>query len=118
MAAILIIEDDATLQEAYAFVLQTAGHQIASAYNGQEGLELATINHFDIILLDIHMPVMDGWEFLTHYMPEKSSATKVIVFSNMVEPELKKRALDLGAHDAVLKSSMTPTAMLELVKNL
>lgn len=118
MASILIIEDDVALQEAYSFILQTSGHDVASAYNGQEGLELAVANSFDIILLDIHMPVMDGWEFLSHYVPSKPSETKVLVFSNMVEPELKKRALTLGATDAILKSSMTPTSMLKLVQNL
>ena len=118
MSAILIIEDDATLQEAYSFMLETAGHDVASAYNGHEGLELATKKPFDIILLDLHMPVMDGWEFLIKYAPTKPDATKIVVFSNMVEPEIKKRAIELGAHEAILKSSMTPSTMLSMIQSL
>ena len=118
MAAILIIEDDATLQEAYSFMLETAGHDVTSAYNGKEGIASLRKKVYDIILLDLHMPIMDGWDFLTKYKTLKSTKTKVIVFSNMVEPETKKRALRMGAHDAVLKSSMTPTAMLAMVNEL
>lgn len=116
MARVLIIEDDAPLQEAYSFILKTDGHTVASAYNGREGLELASKYSYDIILLDIHMPIMDGWEFLKRYQPTQSASTKVIVFSNMVEPDLQKQATELGAYRSILKSSMTPTAMLSLVK--
>lgn len=115
MAKILIIEDDTSLQEAYSFILKTAGHVVMSAYNGKEGLELAKEQPFDIILLDIHMPVMNGWEFLEKYQSDAPSSTKIIVFSNMVEPDTQKQATSLGAYRSVLKSSMTPSAMLRLI---
>lgn len=115
MAAILLIEDDPTLQEAYSFMLQARGHEVASAYNGEEGLALALKKPYDLILLDIHMPVMDGWEFLTRYQPKLTDSTKIIVFSNMVESELEKRATSLGASRSILKSSMTPGALMKLI---
>lgn len=118
MANILVIEDDASLQEAYSFILKTDGHKVASAYNGKEGLSLVRKNTYDLILLDIHMPVMDGWEFLEKYNKLRRQSTKIIVFSNMIEPETKKQASDLGAHQSVLKSSMTPSGMLELIKEV
>lgn len=119
MANILIIEDDPTLQEAYGFILKKAGkHTVASAYNGAEGLTLAKSSTFDIILLDIFMPIMNGLEFLEHYSATSAPHTKVIVFSNMVEPETQQQAIRLGAHRYILKSSMTPGGMLELVKEL
>ena len=114
MAAILLIEDDPTLQEAYSFLLQARGHEVTSAYNGEEGLSHATKKSYDLILLDIHMPVMDGWEFLKKYQP-KPETTKIIVFSNMVEPEIEKRATSLGAYRSVLKSSMTPSILMQLI---
>lgn len=115
MAAILLIEDDPTLQEAYSFMLQARGHEVASAYNGEEGLALALKQPYDLILLDIHMPVMDGWEFLTQYQSKRTDATKIIVFSNMVEPEIEKRATSLGANRSVLKSTMTPGTLMALI---
>lgn len=116
MARILIVEDDTPLQEAYGFILKTEGHIVTSAYNGLEGIELASKHAYDLILLDIHMPIMDGWEFLRRYQPLKTSSTKVIVFSNMVEPDLQKQATALGAYKSILKSSMTPSSMLALVR--
>lgn len=115
MAAILLIEDDPTLQEAYSFMLQARGHEIAAAYNGEEGLVHALEKPYNLILLDIHMPVMDGWEFLTRYQDKRTDATKIIVFSNMVEPELEKKATELGAYRSVLKSSMTPSTLMKLI---
>ena len=115
MAHILIVEDDTALQEAYSFILRTSGHVVKSAFNGAEGLAHALKECFDIILLDIHMPVMDGFEFLENYKDSCPPDTKVIVFSNMVEPEVEKRAVGLGAHRCILKSSMTPAGMLGLI---
>jgi CheY-like chemotaxis protein len=117
VARILIIEDDATLQDAYSFILKSGGHKITSALNGKEGLALVKKATYDIVLLDLHMPVMDGWEFLKLYQPFRTPKTKVIVFSNMVEPDTNKQAEALGAYSSVLKSSMTPGAMLTLIQN-
>ena len=115
MANILIIEDDAALQEAYSFMLDVAGHSVTSAYNGEEGLTHVNRATHDIILLDIHMPVMNGLEFLERFKPDRPTSTKIIVFSNMVEPEIEKQALSLGADQCVLKSSTTPTGILALI---
>lgn len=117
MPRILVIEDDSTLQDAYGFILDADGHTVDAALNGKIGLTLATRNTYDIILLDIHMPVMNGWEFLKAYKDTKPDTTKIIVFSNMIEPDIEKQAQKLGAYKCVLKSSMTPTTMLTLIKD-
>ena len=116
MATILIIEDDAALQEAYSFILSTKNHTVTSAYNGQEGLSKTAQQPYDLILLDMHMPVMSGLEFLEAFRPNRPATTRVIVFSNMVEPEIEAQAIQLGADACILKSSMTPTAMLGVVQ--
>ena len=116
MAHILIIEDDPTLQEAYSFILTTTGHDVTSAYNGKEGLKIARKRTPDVILLDVHMPVMDGLEFLAHFQPtHQPDKTKIILFSNMIEPKIKQDATKLGAYKCILKSSITPTVMVSLV---
>jgi len=65
MSSILLVEDDRDSREALAFILEEAGHTVASAGNGREALELLDEDEPpDLILLDLMMPVMNGWEFL------------------------------------------------------
>lgn len=118
MAHILIVEDDPALQEAYSFLLSSVGHDVASAYNGEEGLVLTKEQTFEIILLDMHMPVVDGLQFLRKYQSARPPETKIIIFSNMAEPEINAQAIKLGADRCVLKSSMTPRTMVELITEL
>lgn len=118
MANILIIEDDAALQEAYSFMLDVDGHSVSAAYNGEEGLAKAKQATYDIILLDIHMPIMNGIEFLEQFAPIRPQATKIIIFSNMVEPEIEQQALMLGADLCILKSSATPSSILASIKSI
>jgi CheY-like chemotaxis protein len=118
MANILLIEDDPALQEAYRFILEVDGHTVTSAYNGEEGFTSTQGASYDIILLDIHMPIMNGIEFLEKFKSVRPESTKIIVFSNMVEPEVEKQALKLGADQCILKSTATPTSILEVVKEM
>lgn len=115
---ILLVEDDVALQDAYQFILTTEGYEVSTAYNGKEGLQLVEKDSYDLILLDINMPVMNGLEFLEHYKTDKPASTKIVVFSNMVEPEIETQAMELGADKSVLKSSMTPASILQLINEL
>ncbi|MBK8988012.1 MAG: response regulator [Chloroflexi bacterium] len=62
MIRILIVEDDDMLQEILAERLNLRGYGVEVASNGQEGVDLALAHHPDIILMDMRMPVLDGWE--------------------------------------------------------
>ena len=79
---ILIVEDDVDLAQVAAEVLQAAGYRTAIAANGHEALNLLrTNNHADLILLDMMMPVMDGWKFREEQrkLPELASIPVVVV---------------------------------------
>jgi CheY-like chemotaxis protein len=60
---ILLVEDDSSLRETLADVLSDEGFEVAAAANGREALEKLAASHPDLILLDLVMPVMDGWAF-------------------------------------------------------
>jgi CheY-like chemotaxis protein len=60
---VLIVEDDRDIREALAAVLEAEGHQVICASNGREGLADARTYAPDVILLDLMMPVMNGWQF-------------------------------------------------------
>jgi CheY-like chemotaxis protein len=114
MTKILVVEDDPTLQEAYKIVLgMDKSFEIEVAGDGIQALEILRDYQPDVILLDMHMPHMNGLEFLEAYNPPNHPQTKVIVFSNIVTPEQTNQALELGASEYLTKSSFTPTSILE-----
>lgn len=112
---ILIVEDEIILQDVYKLVLSTQGYEIHTANNGVEGLNLLKKVHPDLVLLDIFMPVMDGKEMLKNIEIPDYPNTKFIVYSNLSDRNTESEMLDLGAHKFVLKSSMTPKDLVNLV---
>lgn len=116
-ANILIVEDDYALNNAYSMILRSAGHTIETAYNGREALDFlaATKIKPDIILLDLHMPVLDGIGFLSAYKPVNHPETKVIVFSNYDTHRDIDKAYQLGIEKYILKARATPKDLAHLV---
>jgi len=112
---ILIVEDEQILQDVYKLVLSTAGYKVYTADNGVEGLEQLKRHHPDLVLLDIFMPVMDGKEFLRNIDTGDHPSTKIVVYTNMFDKATENEMKSLGADDFVLKSSMGPGDLLQLV---
>jgi two-component system, NtrC family, sensor kinase len=101
---ILIIDDDPLTHKLLKIILQSAGHIVEEAYRGKEGLELAGRIQPDLILLDIMMPEMSGFEVIRRLKNDAHTAeTPVIFLSAKIESEDKVRALELGAADFVNK---------------
>lgn len=118
MSKILVVEDDKTLREVYATILRFADYTVGVASNGKVALELCAKNHYDIILLDLMMPILDGVGFLKQaYLDKTSPNTKVIIFSNLSSGSLIEEALRLGVEEHVLKSHLTPHDLVELVRH-
>lgn len=116
MIKILLVEDDPQLNLTYSILLKKVGHELEHAYNGVEALEKLKEFTPELILLDIRMPRMDGIEFLRQArLPETFASTKVIVFSNMDQADQLDEAMRLGAHSHVLKSSLSPSALVDLI---
>lgn len=98
---ILVIDDETTLAEMLTIKLEPKGYQILSAPNGAEGLKLAYESHPDLVLLDIMMPEMDGWE--TCRRLRELSDVPVIMLTAKVNEEDLIRGFRLGADDYVKK---------------
>jgi two-component system response regulator VicR len=112
---ILVIEDEQILQDVYQIVLSKAGYEVHLAANGVEGLrKIATVQP-DLILLDIFMPVMDGKEFLRNVNLEEYPDTVVIAYTNLSDKQTEKEMRTLGAHDFIVKSSLTPGELVNVV---
>ncbi|GAC1370901.1 MAG: hypothetical protein NVSMB39_4240 [Candidatus Saccharimonadales bacterium] len=116
MSRILIVEDELVLQEIYKIILTNHGHEVTVASNGLEGLGALPKCRPDLILLDIFMPQMDGREFLRNFDRSAHPSTKVIVYTNLSDGKTKAEMMSLGADRFVIKSSLTPDQLSEMVK--
>lgn len=119
MAKILIVEDEHTLNEAYQMILSQQGHDIYTAYDGEEALEATQTIEPDIILLDLRMPRVGGIEFLKQYNPtEDHPNVKIVIFSNLDMQKEIDEAYKLGAHKYILKAWASPKELVKLVDDL
>jgi two-component system, cell cycle response regulator DivK len=93
MINLLLIEDDPALRAALALTLESAGYGVTAAEDGERGLELATAILPDVILMDIMLPQMNGWEARESLAANPSTAEiPVIGVSALGDPETLERA--------------------------
>jgi CheY-like chemotaxis protein len=112
---ILIIEDEIILQDVYKLVLSLQGFQVYTANNGAVGLIMLEKHKPDVILLDIFMPVMDGIEFMKTVNLKDYPKLKIIVYTNLTDSTTEEEVLRLGASKYVLKSSMKPQDLIDMI---
>jgi len=112
MKTILIVDDKLSAQRLVADYLAENGFRTVMASNGREALYVARHEKPDLVLLDIMMPEMDGYEFMRHFRKERS--TPVIMLTAKMEETDKVVGLELGADDYVTK----PFGMAELVARI
>ncbi len=113
---VLIVEDEKTMAKAMEIKLQKAGITAHAVFTGDEALLALATREYQLVLLDIMMPGMDGWEVLTK-ISERGLGIKVIITSNLSQEEDKKRAMDLGAVDFLVKSDSSLSMIAEVVKS-
>lgn len=111
---ILVAEDDKFLAQAYRVKLTKAGFQIEIAINGEETLKILKTFQPDLILLDLVMPIMDGFTVLEELIRLKNK-TPVIVASNLGQEEDIKKAKALNVRDYIIKSNLS---LDDLVKKI
>lgn len=116
MRKILLVEDEDILRDTYQLILSSEPYDIHVAANGQEAIELCKNLAFDLILLDLMMPIMNGVQFLEAFQPGHNAQTKIIIISNLSGGDMLSRALKLGAHRNVMKADMSPKQLLAMVR--
>lgn len=118
MANILVVEDDKDLNNAYKIILESEGHVIETAFNGQEALKKLETFTPDLILLDLLMPIMGGLEFLQHYdLITRHPDVKVLIFTNMENSPEVTEAYNLGAHRCIIKSWTAPQNLSRVIQD-
>lgn len=112
---VLIIEDNPDLQEIYTIFFESAGWKVYIAGDGMQGIIDVLEVQPDVILLDIMMPQMDGFEVLTTIKEQSSIDIPIIVASNLSQKSDEERALDLGASKFLIKSDYSGEQIVEEV---
>lgn len=101
---ILVVDDQRDIRELTALVLSSAGYQVDTAASGETAITTLDETRYDLVLLDINMPGMDGWETLRLIRcDEELQATPVVMFSIKTEIRDKVESLQEGALDYITK---------------
>lgn len=115
---ILLAEDDQYIRDVYKTTLEEAGFDVAIAMEGEEALLKAREGGFDLILLDMMMPKMDGIQVLTGLKdnPPKKANGGIVILTNLAQDQVVKEASSLGAKSYISKVDVNPSEFLENVK--
>jgi len=113
---ILLVDDDPSFVQLYTMVFQGRSFNYSVAVNGAQALEKAKNEKPDLILLDIMLPDLDGFEVLRRIkqMPESANTT-VWMITNLAEQINKEKAASLGSLDYIVKASITPNEVCEKI---
>ncbi|MHB9131574.1 MAG: response regulator [Armatimonadota bacterium] len=115
---VLVIDDQWSMQELARIILRTAGYRVLLASDGATGLSLARIEHPDVIVLDQHMPDMDGMAVLHSLRQDPKTAVIPVVFI-ATEPQLTAMPIDAQAGSAsCLQKPFPPPALLLMVDRM
>ncbi len=119
MKKILVIEDDKFLRELISQKLIKEGYDIAEAVDGEKGVKKVKEEKPDLVLLDLILPGIDGFEVLSRVKKDPFLAQiPVIILSNLGQKEDIEKGLKIGAADYLIKAQFTPDEIVEKIKNV
>lgn len=116
---ILIVEDQQGFRRIYHDVLAHEGYEVLEAEDGEAGWEAVKAKKPNLVLLDLGLPKIDGFEVLKRIKADPATQSiPVIIFSVLGEQKDVKKGLELGANDYTVKGFYTPRQILSKIKNL
>lgn len=117
--SILVVEDSITSRTLLKSILETAGYEVRTAVDGLDALDVMTRHDFDLAVLDIEMPRMNGLDLCAKLRADKKHADLPVMFvTGRESPEERERGLDVGANAYITKASFDRTTLLETVRRL
>ena len=112
---ILIVEDNMDNYELVRFVLERNGYDVFLAVNGRDGVDAARLQKPDLIIMDLSLPEMDGWDATAHIKQDpETKHIPLVALTVHTLPADRKRALDAGV-DAYLTKPINMTALVKVV---
>jgi DNA-binding response OmpR family regulator len=114
---ILVAEDDTVLRDLYLRKFDKTVYDIRTAGNGEEAIKLINEDKPDLLLLDINMPVLDGFGVLEKF-PKEQRSFPIVLLTNFDDQANRDRGAKLGVDDYFVKKDMTIKSLLEMVQKL
>ncbi|HUO58793.1 MAG TPA: response regulator [bacterium] len=116
---VLIVEDQQGFRRIYHDVLASEGYEVIEAEDGEAGWEMVQSRTPNLVLLDLGLPKLDGFEVLKRIREQEGTKhIPVIIFSVLGEQKDVKKGLELGANDYTVKGFYTPRQILSKIKSL
>ncbi|KPJ54725.1 hypothetical protein AMJ47_03780 [Parcubacteria bacterium DG_72] len=116
---ILLIEDDKFLRKVIVRKLTADGYEVIEAIDGEKGVVAAREGKPDLILLDLVLPEIDGFEVLAMLKKDKETfKIPVIILSNLGEKENVEKGLKMGANDYLIKARLEPSEIAERIQKI
>ncbi|MDB5182718.1 MAG: response regulator receiver protein [Candidatus Saccharibacteria bacterium] len=118
---VLCVEDEFFISELYDRALRKAGYDVTNALNGNDGLELAKTDQYDIILLDLMVPGMTGIEILKVLSDETKTPkihSKIIITTNLVQDDAARQEIESHADGYIIKADITPKELVAFLEKL
>lgn len=115
---VLLVEDDAFNQRFIKRLLENLQGKVYLASNGKEAIDLPELNEVDIILMDLQMPVMDGFETIQHIRQKLALATPILALTGSEFAADKEKALDLGCKGYLVKPLNSDTLLTAIRRGL
>ena len=117
--SILVVEDSITSRSLLKNILESAGYHVAAAVDGIDALTLLKTERFDLVVSDVEMPRMDGFDLTARIRADKALAQLPVVLVTALESrEHRERGVDAGANAYIVKSSFDQSNLLDIVRRL
>ncbi len=116
---LLVVEDEQYLRDLYVEILKGEGYQIDQASDGDEGYDAMHKGGYDLVLLDVMLPKMDGFQILEKLKtspPEKPNPN-IVILTNLGKDTNIAKGISLGARGYMIKADYTPDQVVNEVKN-
>lgn len=116
---ILCVEDEHFISELYARALRRAGYDVTTLLSGEDGLRAAKTNIYDIILLDLMIPGITGFEVLRRLREETPDLkAKVLITTNLDQEENSRSELEQLADGYLIKADFTPRQLVQIIDDI
>ncbi len=115
---VLIVEDDLLLSKMYAEKFAIDGFFTQVVHDGESALETIKAKMPDCVLLDLHIPKIDGLEVVTRAKAEMGVIPPFIALTNIAEKERRDQAMALGVREYLIKAMLTPEQVVQKVKQV